>query len=111
MITRTLNFCALALFVAATSSALAQNWNWSPAITVPVNSQPISIAAADLNGDGKVDLVSACWDDDAVNILTNDGFGAFVLAATYNVGSSPSAIAVADINGDAHPDLLVANSR
>jgi hypothetical protein len=42
-------------------------------------------------------------------VLTNNGRGRFVLAATLNVDKSPSAVVAADVNGDGKLDLISAN--
>ncbi len=69
-----------------------------------------SVAVADLNGDGKPDLVVANWGSHAVAVLLGNGDGTFQPAATYDasVGNSDS-VAVADVDGDGKPDLLVLN--
>ena len=69
-----------------------------------------SIVAADVNGDGKVDLISANYNNNTLSVLTNDGSGGFVLAASPAVGSSPSCVVAADVNGDGKMDLISVNS-
>ena len=69
-----------------------------------VGGQPQSIAVADVNGDGKPDLM--------VNglVLTNNGSGGFGSNSTYSVGTFGSTCVVAaDVNGDGKPDLITAN--
>jgi len=82
--------------------------------TLTVGSGPYAVAAADVNGDGKVDLISANANDGTLTVLTNNGHGGFGLYATLPVGASassyPDSIAVADVNGDGKPDLISANS-
>jgi hypothetical protein len=67
------------------------------------------VAAADVNGDGKVDLISANYNANTLSVLTNNGSGGFVLAATPSVGSGPRQVATADVNGDGKVDLIDAN--
>ena len=43
-------------------------------------------------------------------MLTNNGSGGFVLAATLSVGSGPDSVVAADVNGDGKVDLISANS-
>jgi hypothetical protein len=69
-----------------------------------------SLAAADMNGDGKVDLICANAGDNNVMVLTNDGRGNFTIACTNCAGPSPGALVVADVNGDGKPDVISANS-
>jgi hypothetical protein len=56
-----------------------------------VGSGPDSVTAADVNGDGKLDLICANLYGNSLSVLTNNGSGGFALAGTYTVGSSPRA--------------------
>ncbi len=71
---------------------------------------PTSIVAADVNGDGKPDLIVADIGTKSVSVFINTGTGTFHAAVVYKVGDSPSAVAVADLNGDGSPDIAVTNS-
>ena len=74
-------------------------------------SAPISIAVADVNGDGKPDLLTANSNSNTVGVLLGTGTGTFGAVATYSTGagSMPDGIAVADVNGDSKLDVLTAN--
>jgi hypothetical protein len=74
-----------------------------------VGNSPISVAVADLNGDGKPDLATANWFSDDVSVLLNQGNGTFAAAVNYGADSYPISVAAADLNGDGKPDLAVAN--
>jgi hypothetical protein len=76
-----------------------------------------SVAVADVNGDGKLDLsaVSACADvhciKGSVGVLLGNGDGTFQAAQVLkSLGYNASAIAVADADGTGTPDLIVTNS-
>ena len=62
----------------------------------------------DVNGDGKVDLVSGSG---ALTILTNNGSGGLAIASTPSVGGSPTSVTAASVNGDGKVDLITANQQ
>ena len=71
---------------------------------------PVSVAIADVNGDGRLDVVVANENSNTVGVLLGKGDGTFQSAVTYGSGArSPISIVVADVNGDAIPDMVVAN--
>ena len=51
-----------------------------------------SLAVADLNGDGKQDLVVVNIKDDSLSILLGNGDGTFQQAVNYPVGTSPAGV-------------------
>lgn len=67
-----------------------------------------SIAVADLNGDGAVDLIVSREDVSAITVLRNWGAGAFQSASNYLLPGSPSAIVSADLDDDGYVDLIAA---
>ena len=70
-----------------------------------------SIAVADVNGDGHLDLVVAYWNEGSVGVLLGRGDGTFQPVVKYSSGGTiaPS-VAVADLNGDGKPDIVVLNA-
>lgn len=78
-------------------------------VTYPAGSSPGRLVAADLNGDGKLDLAVVNMDDGTVTVMLGNGDGTFGNFSTYPVGNGPSAIAAADFDGDDLPDLVVSN--
>jgi hypothetical protein len=69
-----------------------------------------SIAIADLNGDGRLDLSVANENSDNVSILLGKGDGTFQAPVNYPAGPGPASIASGDFTGDGKLDLVVANA-
>jgi len=69
-----------------------------------------SIAVADLNGDGKPDVVAVNPSNNTVDVLIGNGDGTFQGQKGYPVGNFPTSVAVGDLNGDGHADLVVTNA-
>ena len=73
---------------------------------------PNALALADVNGDGRPDILVANEGDSTVSVLLTAGGGrVFGTAQTANVGHAPRTVAVADVNNDGIPDLVTANRR
>jgi hypothetical protein len=68
-----------------------------------------ALAVADLNGDGKPDIVTANYNDGTVSILLGNGDGTFGQQQTVAVGSSPDTVVAADLTGNGKVDLVTAN--
>jgi hypothetical protein len=65
--------------------------------------------AADFNGDGKLDIVSAGVGGNQVAVLLGKGNGTFQTQHVYPTGTQPISVVQGDFNGDGHLDLAVAN--
>jgi len=74
-----------------------------------------SVVVADVNGDGKLDLVvtnncSLGCGSGTLGVLFGNGDGTFLPAVTYPSGGVWPIVAVlGDVNGDGKPDIVVAN--
>ncbi|HXS68562.1 MAG TPA: VCBS repeat-containing protein [Candidatus Polarisedimenticolia bacterium] len=70
---------------------------------------PQAVVAADVNNDGRFDLISADYYNgpgNTLSILTNDGAGGFVLACL--TAGDPYSVVTADVNKDGYLDLISA---
>lgn len=73
----------------------------------------ILLASADLNGDGKPDLVAVDWHRNSVSVLLTNGNGTFAAPLTSQAEINPSpqteitSILLTDLNADGKPDLVM----
>lgn len=76
-----------------------------------VGTLPTSVAIGDLNGDGRLDLVTANQSSDDVSVLLGDGDGTFTeaTASPFGVDTSPQSIAIGDLDSDRLPHLVTTN--
>jgi len=81
-----------------------------PETLSPTFDVPVAIAAADLNGDGKPDLVVVNEQSDTVSVLLGNGDLSFQTAMSSSVAALPEAVALADFDGDGILDIAVAAS-
>ena len=73
---------------------------------------PDTVAVADLNGDGKLDLVVGNHNSGNVSILLGNGDGSFQTAINYPTppDGTPDSVVVTDFDGDGKPDIVAAIS-
>jgi hypothetical protein len=77
-------------------------------VALPDGSDPTGIAAGDMNGDGRLDVVVADPRLGRIHVLRNAG-GFLVLRFSVVAGGEPVAIALADMNRDSVADLVTAD--
>jgi hypothetical protein len=79
-------------------------------VDYPAGTQPLSIAAADVNGDGRLDLIVANGSSNNVGVLLANSSGSgFNSMTTTPCGTDPIFVATADFNGDGKLDIVTAN--
>ncbi len=71
---------------------------------------PRYVLAADLNGDGHLDLAVANRNSHYMSILINNGDGTYASHVTYPTGQYPLYLSAADLDDDGDVDIAVANS-
>ena len=79
-----------------------------PGDNAPTDLLSDAVTAADLTGDGIIDLLVSEYNG-GVSVLPGDGSGGFGAPTFYAAGSYPTAVASADVNGDGKPDAIVAD--
>jgi hypothetical protein len=84
--------------------------------TFGVGPDPFLVAVADINGDGKPDLIVADYDNGQVGVLINTtppgaSTPTFTDQQLFTTGGTTFAVAVADINGDGKPDIVASDDQ
>lgn len=75
----------------------------------PLGGGARALKAADLDGDGDVDLVATGFSPAVLTVFLNDGTGGFVRGA--DVTAAPTSFAVGDVSADGLPDLVTAGGQ
>ena len=71
---------------------------------------PVALAAADLNHDGRTDIVASVWDsnlNEHIVVLLGNGDSTFRQLTPFTTPAHAQIIALPDLNGDGIPDLVV----
>lgn len=76
-----------------------------------VGLNPVFVLQADLNGDGKKDIIVVNQGGNDVSVLLGKGDGTFMPQKTYAAGKAPVAVVVGDFNRDGKIDMAVASSE
>jgi hypothetical protein len=75
------------------------------------NEGPLGMASADVNGDGRLDVVTANFRGVGASVLLGAGDGRFALASAVKTGAAPGFVQIADLDRDGKLDLLVLNEH
>lgn len=67
------------------------------------------LAAADLDGDGKLDLLARSYGPNSIQVALGKGDGTFQALATVKTATAGPGITVADLDGDGRKDLILSD--
>jgi hypothetical protein len=81
-----------------------------PPINYAAATAPTSVQIADINGDGKSDIVALTSSTNQVNVLLGNGDGTFQASVTSATAPFSSKLNVADYNHDGKPDIATNNT-
>ncbi len=80
-----------------------------PSLLSPGGSQPIAIAAEDLQGDSEADLVWVNFNGNSMVVRAGVGNGTFGAPQVFSTGPQPISLLLADLDGDGRQDAVVGN--
>lgn len=78
-----------------------------------VGNSPNFVTISDIDGDGKLDIITSNNSSNSVSILKNTTInGTFSLSTKtdFTTGSQPAALCICDLNNDNKPDIAVTNT-
>ena len=103
---------AVPLLLALAGPVFAQAVSFAPATSLPAGPagvEPVGLAARDINGDAKRDLVVTLGftSPGYYSVLLGSGSGNFGPANVTNAGAGALGVAIGDFNADGKPDLAI----
>jgi hypothetical protein len=86
-----------------------------PGVNYGTESYLESVAVADFDGDGHLDVAATSWNSASVQLFHGNGDGTFTVGSTYATGaggySCPYGLVTGDFNHDQHTDIAVVNEN
>jgi hypothetical protein len=70
---------------------------------------PRGLRAADLTGDGRIDLVTGVFDSGVIDVIVQSSGGSYLSGDAYAAGAGSHFVAAGDVDGDTDHDVAVTN--
>jgi hypothetical protein len=87
------------------------NGTFTEGMTYNTAPHPVTVTAANLNGDGYLDLAVVAGNGNIVTVFWGNGNGTFGGQVNAGTGDIPYAVAAADLTNNGTNDLIVTNSQ
>jgi uncharacterized protein (TIGR02145 family) len=106
----------VSIFRNASTSGSVTTGSFAARVDLTTGAGPYKVAAGDVDGDGKPDIVVTNFTDNSVSVFRNTSAPGTITTASFGAkidlatGTGPIGVAIGDIDGDSKPDLLITNS-
>jgi hypothetical protein len=80
---------------------------FGPRVDYPTGQYPEDLAGIDVNGDGRLDLLTVDNPTNTVSVLLGHADGTFGARTSFSTLRQPMALAAGDVTGDGKPDVVV----
>ncbi len=88
--------------------------NYAAKVDFSTGTSPFSVSNGDIDGDGKVDLLTTNFTSNTVSVFRNTGSTgniSYAAKTDFTTGAAPISASIGDLDGDGKADLAVANQN